>query len=143
MNTKKILLLFVISIALMNCSPKNNNSIIGEWEMIEYDQFVSANFQKDGIVKFTSKDGDSLGGENYFFAGIQGAAMKYEIDNSIQPNNMNIIVIDNKTGFEIRTMKCIYKIEYGILSINFSFDDIRPDDFTDTENHTNINFKRK
>lgn len=143
MNTKKKISLFFISIVLMNCSPKNNNSIIGEWDMIDYDQFVNVDFKKNGVVKFTSKDGESLGGENFIFAGIEGATLKYEIDNSIQPNNMDIIVIDDKTDFEIRKMKCIYKIDNGVLSINFSFDEIRPIDFSNTENHININFRRK
>ena len=129
MKTKITLSIFFFLVTLS----LHAQSLVGKWHGDSQGEVGTMTFDKDGYVTFIM-DGEKLGGKKFISEGVE-LSMRYELNNKVEPNTLDLILMSGDETIEFSRMLGIYKfINAKTLLINMDFEGkSRPLEFDDDD----------
>jgi uncharacterized protein (TIGR03067 family) len=98
---------FLICLLLCMKVGAQSTSFIGKWKASQKGEFIYLEFGKDSTFTFRH-DNDSLGGKSFTF-GEGEATSKFKVDTSSTPKQLDLVVLEVKSGKVINTMQGIFE----------------------------------
>ena len=134
--TKILITLLTISLFSFTLA-KESNDFVGKWSGEDQGEIGFIIFDKDGFASFEI-DGEIFGGKNFLLEG-EKAEMSYEINNAVDPIQLDFILTKIDSGDQIEVL-CIAKFEdKDNMQFAINFENERPKNF-DSDN--SIKLKR-
>ncbi|HZH86989.1 MAG TPA: hypothetical protein VFD77_06715 [Brumimicrobium sp.] len=115
---------------------------IGKWKYIEEGRAAFMNLDADNIAYLTD-DSDTLGGRDFLIEGLR-ASLIYEVDYTVYPNTIDLIIVLIDTNQEVERLFGIFELisdDELKVCLNFS-EAIRPDGFTEEYQSDTMSFLR-
>lgn len=123
-------LFFIIILSSLTSQSQelNKTNLIGKWVAKGEETRISyIIFEKEGYATFEI-EGEVIGGKDFTIKG-EKAEMKYEINNNVEPNQIDFIVTKLEKGEQMKLL-CIAKFKSkNILHFAITNGDERPTDF--------------
>ena len=116
----QILLLLLLAISFTSFIGSDSR-FIGKWKTVSEGQTIFINFDKDCTAYFIL-DGQKMGGKDFVVEG-HIVNMTYEINDSIRPNAIDIVLRKKDDRIEVERIKGIYEfINDDKLKLNLNFE---------------------
>ena len=137
---KKVLIAAIFLSAIISFSFLTipDSRFTGKWKGVSQSEVGYINFDKEGYVSFTV-NGETMGGKEFVVEG-QVLRMSYEINDTLKPKGIDIIVSSATTNKETKRVKGIFEfLSDTKVRMNINFDGAeRPKSFGVKDDNTLI-----